>query len=203
MAQWCVDRHRLDRDRHRTRCCGRDAVCWPPSSWCWAEAWCGVQGRTSGRTVRGGQGPGGTQHGARGWAWPRRSGRPSRQAEHDLRERGEGGTQSPMRLAWAGNGVLISGLRLREGHWPEQGGSCLQTLNSSSSETRAYVTGFRAEPITELEVPNTFISQLPRLRWDWAALKGVRSPLRNGEEQRLRTQNLHKQLLLSPHLPVF
>lgn len=99
--------------------------------------------------------------------------------------------------------VLISGLRLREGHWPEQGGSCLQTLNSSSSETRAYVTGFRAEPITELEVPNTFISRL--LDCGGTGLHGTVCSLapRNGEEQRLPTQNLHKQLLLSPHLPVF
>lgn len=41
-----------------------------------------------------------------------RSGWSSRPAEHDLRECGEGGTQSPVRLASAGSRVLISGLGL-------------------------------------------------------------------------------------------
>lgn len=48
----------------------------------------------------------------------------SRQAEHDLRECGGGGTQSPARLASAGSVALISGLGL-EKDWLEQDGSCL------------------------------------------------------------------------------
>lgn len=76
-----------------------------------------------------GQSPGGTQHGVSGGACLQRSGRSSRQAEHDLRECGGAGTQSPARLASAGSRVLISGLG-SEKDWLEQGGSCLQTLNS-------------------------------------------------------------------------
>lgn len=64
MAQWCVDRHSLDRDKHRTRCWGSDAVCGRPSSWCWAEAWCGFQGRMSGRHSK--YGPESWQHSAWG-----------------------------------------------------------------------------------------------------------------------------------------